>query len=140
MTNSIISKKSDLLGIFASGLCAVHCAITPLFFAAKPLFDHATSHHHHGAGPWGWAMLDYIFLVLSLLAVWVSTRHTNSRPIKTALWASWVCFAGGLALEIQDMALGKWLMYGGSIALIVAHIINLRHCRACEKTIGCELR
>ena len=41
MYTSIISKKSDLLGIMASGLCAVHCAVTPFFFAARPLLDNA---------------------------------------------------------------------------------------------------
>ncbi len=139
MTTSSISKKSDLLGIFSSGLCAVHCAITPLFFAAKPLFEQAVDHPRHGDGhgPSGWAMLDYVFLLLSLLAVWFSTRHTNSRPIKTALWASWACFAVGLVLEMQYLVWGKWLMYAGSIALIAAHMANMRHCRACDGS--CEI-
>ncbi len=137
MDTSIISKKSDLLGILASGLCAVHCAITPLFFAAKPLLDKAMSEGGHGCehAPWGWAMLDYVFLVLSGLAVWYSARHTDNRPIKLVLWAAWACFAIGLLLEAGHVAFGKWLMYTGSIALVVTHIVNFRHCRACKNGI-----
>ena len=139
MNTSIISKKSDLLGIMASGLCAVHCAITPLFFAAKPLLDNAIGKTAHGCehAPWGWAMLDYVFLAVSLLAVWYSARHTDSRPVRLALWSAWACFAMGLMLEAEHFAFGKWLMYAGSTALVVTHIVNFRHCRACREG-NCE--
>ena len=134
MNTSIISKKSDLLGVLASGLCAVHCAITPLFFAARPLLDKAMREGGHGCeqAPWGWAMLDYLFLVISLLAVWYSARHTSSRNVRLLLWVGWACFAMGLLLEATEFAFGKWLMYAGSIALVVTHIVNFRHCRACK--------
>lgn len=140
MDSAAISKKSDLLGILASGLCAVHCAVTPLFFAARPFLDKAIHQEEHGwhDAHWGWAMLDYLFLLLSLLAVWHSSRHTDSRPIKRLFWAAWVCFAVGLMLEAGHLAIGKWMMYAGSIALIATHIANFRHCRICREE-SCEV-
>jgi len=124
------SNYSNLLGAAASGLCAVHCAATPLLFAAKPVLEHAAGGHDHAHGSPLWAAFDYIFLVLSFVAVWYSTRHTDHRKLKWVLWISWTVFAVGLLSEPFDLTYGSWLMYGGSIALVVAHLKNFQHCRA----------
>lgn len=108
------SSYSNLLGAAASGLCAVHCAVTPLIFAAKPVLHTAVGEHAHGSPLW--AAFDYIFLVLSLVAVWYST------------------FAIGLLSEPFHLPYGSWLMYGGSIVLVVAHLKNFQYCRVKEGT------
>lgn len=41
-------NRSDLLGVAASGLCAIHCTLTPLLFAAKPLLEGTVGEHAHG--------------------------------------------------------------------------------------------
>ena len=134
MDTSIISKKSDLLGIMASGLCAVHCAVTPFFFAARPLLDKAVCDRSCCSNaPLGWAMLDYLFLLISLLAVWYSAKHTTSRTVRFLLWVGWACFAVGLLLEGGAFASGKWMMYTGSAGLVATHVVNFRHCRACRE-------
>ncbi|MFT5017496.1 MAG: hypothetical protein ACI9G6_002272 [Limisphaerales bacterium] len=125
------SNYSNLLGAAASGLCAVHCAATPLLFAAKPVFEHAAGEHGHVDGSPLWAAFDYVFLVLSFLAVWYSTRHTDHNTLKRVLWVSWVVFATGILFEAFHLPYGHWLMYGGSIALVVVHVKNYQHCRAC---------
>jgi hypothetical protein len=121
---------SDWLGAAASGLCAVHCTLTPLFFAAKPIIAGTVDAHNHGHGLWG--ALDYVFLVLSLLAVWYSARHTTHTTLKWVLWAAWAVFAFGLLAELLELAYGKWFMYAGSIILVIAHIKNYRHCQQCK--------
>jgi hypothetical protein len=126
MQNSSRLYQSDLLGVLASGLCAIHCALTPVFFAARPLLE---GHHHHG-GFWG--ALDYVFLIVSLLAVWYSARHTSHRTYKWVLWVSWAVFAIGLLSEVLHISWGIWLMYIGSIVLVVSHIQNYRYCRSCK--------
>ncbi|MEL6277075.1 MAG: MerC domain-containing protein, partial [Bacteroidota bacterium] len=78
--------RSDLLGVTASGLCAIHCTLTPLLFAAKPVMDTAVGEHAHGSA--FWAILDYAFLALSLVAVWYSARHTSHSTIKWVLWGA----------------------------------------------------
>ena len=121
---------SDWLGAAASGLCAIHCTLTPIFFAAKPVLDSTVGEHAHGHGWWG--ALDYIFLVLSLLAVWYSARHTTHTTLKWGLWAAWGLFAFGLLSEPFGVPFGHWFMYVGSISLVIAHIKNYRHCQQCK--------
>lgn len=120
---------SDFLGISASGLCAIHCAITPLFFAAKPLLYSTSSERNNHIGLW--ASLDYIFLILSLLAVWYSSVHTKHKTIKWALWLPWLIFSIGIISEQLNLENGIWLMYFGSISLILAHLKNYRYCKKC---------
>lgn len=123
-------EYSDWLGAAASGLCAVHCTLTPLFFAAKPALAGTVGEHAHGHGLW--VILDYVFLVLSLLAVWYSARHTTHATLKWVLWAAWGVFAFGLLAEPLELAYGKWFMYAGSIVLVIAHLKNYRHCQKCK--------
>jgi len=123
-------EYSDFLGIFASGLCAVHCAITPIFFLSKPLLEHSNELHSHGN--LFWSALDYVFLILSFIAIWYSSKHTSHKNIKTIFWVAWCIFTLGLISEKIDFEYGLWLTYLGSIILVIAHIINYRHCRKCK--------
>lgn len=123
-------NQSDLLGAAASGLCAIHCTLTPLLFAAKPLIEGTMGEHAHGVG--FWAVFDYVFLLLSLAAVWYSALHTSHSSIKWVLWIAWVVFAIGILSEPLELAYGKWLMYIGSIALVITHLQNYRYCRSTE--------
>jgi len=125
---------SDFLGVAASGLCAIHCALTPLFFAAKPVLESTMGHHHHH-GDGFWSLLDYLFLVLSLLAVWYSAKHTHHKGIRKMLWGAWVVFAIGLLAEIFHVEYGIWLMYLGSIALVVTHSYNHLYCKRTHSNI-----
>lgn len=127
---SLRSNYSDLLGAAASGMCVVHCAVTPLLFAAKPILKHAAGEHVQTHGSTLWGAFDYIFLLLSFLAVYYSTRHTNHRSLKWVLWVSWGVFAVGILFEAFHLSYGHWLMYGGSIALVVGHWVNYWHCQA----------
>jgi hypothetical protein len=122
-------EYSDWLGAAASGLCAIHCTLTPLLFAAKPVLEGSSGEHH---SPGFWAALDYIFLGLSLLAVWYSARHTSHGTVKWVLWAAWIVFAIGLLSEPLELSFGKWLMYAGSISLVIAHLKNYHHCQKCK--------
>jgi len=123
-------KQSDLLGVLASGLCAIHCAVTPLFFMAKPFMHSSVDFHSHGNGLW--AMLDYVFLVLCLVAVWFSSKHTTHKTIKWVFWSAWFIFSTGLLSELLKFHHSIWLMYAGSATLIIAHIINYRFCKTCR--------
>ncbi len=124
-------NQSDIFGAAVSGLCAVHCTLTPLFFASRPLLERSFGEHAHGSG--FWAALDYVFLFLSLLAVWYSARHTTHKTLKWVLWGAWLVFAIGLLSEPLDFSHGIWLMYAGSIALVLAHIQNYRYCQRCDQ-------
>jgi len=127
---------SDLLGVTASGLCAVHCAITPLFFVARPVLESTIGVHDHGPG--FWALLDYLFLILSLAAVWYSSKHTRHSGIKKVLWVAWSLFALGLLSGLVHFHHGIWFMYLGSIILVVAHGYNHRYTKKMKMAINSE--
>lgn len=81
--------------------------------------------HDHGL----WPYLDYAFLILSLLAVWLSAKHAHHPVLRWVFWAAWGLFAFGLLLEPQELVLGHALMYIGSFTLVVAHLKNYLHCQ-----------
>lgn len=126
--------KSDLIGISASFLCTIHCIITPLFFMAKPLMyaSHAHSHHGHDHShghDHAWASLDYVFLIIAFVAVWLSANHTHNKKIKVGLWIGWALLTIGILIEISGKAIGSYIMYVGSFSLISLHILNRRYCK-----------
>ena len=120
---------SDWLGAAASGICAIHCTLLPLFFVVQPVLGNAAAEHPGGLLILG--LLDYVFLILSLLAVWYSARHTTHTTLKWILWFGWGMFAFGLLSEPFELPIGKWLMYAGSTTLVVAHLKNYRYCQKC---------
>ena len=121
---------SDWLGVAASALCTIHCALSPLFFVSKPVLASTFGPQMHTHGPW--ASLDYVFLILSLLAVWYSSEHTRDSAIAWILWGAWATFAVGLFFEPLEWSFGKILMYVGSIVLVIAHLKNYQHqCKDC---------
>ena len=121
------ANHSDILGAAASGLCTIHCIVTPFLFVATPLMEETAQGHVHGSNIW--EALNYIFLVLSFIAVWHSTRHSDLPIIKWVLWISWLTLALGLLTDQMGLPSGRWLMYIGSISLIVAHLYNFFYLR-----------
>ncbi|MEM6964651.1 MAG: MerC domain-containing protein [Bacteroidota bacterium] len=127
-------NRSDLMGALASGLCAIHCSLTPvLFIAAHPVLESTTNGHSHSS-VW-WAALDYIFLILSLIAVYFSAKHTKHTTIKWILWIAWGIFSLGLLSEPFHFAYGKWFMYIGSAVLVITHFQNYRHTQNLKRKI-----
>lgn len=124
--NSFLTRertKSDYWGIIGSTLCALHCAFTPFIVAALSAAQTAEEE---------WAWLDYVFIGLCLWAVFHSAKHTNSKKIKIGLWAAWAIFATGILLEDVFESM-NYIAYAGSVALVVLHILNIRHFKTCEK-------
>ena len=111
----------DWIGLSAGLLCAVHCALTPLLFAAVPLLREA--------GGW-WAFLDVVFLVVSLLGVWGVVRSTGPKWVRWGAPLGWLALAIGLASERTGMPGSDYIMYLGAGVLLAVHSINLwRHHR-----------
>lgn len=133
---NIFVNKPDFVGMAASILCAIHCAAFPLLFAAQPLVHEAISSaeghgHGHGHGHGGlaslWSSLDFVFLALSLVAVYFAARASRNATTKVWLWTGWAIFAIGVGME--QFGLPGWLMYVGSAVLVIAHLINFRQCK-----------
>ncbi len=134
MALSIRKIDADLLGALASGLCAVHCAATPLLFAA-----HASAHFgQHVAGeeaalPWYWAVLDWAFLLLAFVAIYYTSKQVAAPWVKWGMWAAWSVIALTILSESLHWHLwGHLPMYAGAFALIGLHLYNHRQCRLCR--------
>jgi hypothetical protein len=76
-----IIKKSDVLGVLASGLCLIHCIATPFIFVAQTCSASCCS-----VAPTWWSTIDYVFLGISFFAIYWSVQNTSKNWIKYALW------------------------------------------------------
>lgn len=114
--------NADQLGIISSALCLIHCLLTPVFVGSVLITDHAADQYHY---------LNYFFLVLSLVAVWTSTRKQSNLTIRTLLWLFFVVFSITLLTE-QSSVVSRYIMYAASIGLVVTHYFSLRECQSCE--------
>ncbi len=123
MRKSIFRKHSDRIGIISSVLCLVHCLALPIFLGLQPLA--------HQNLPEGWHFLDYIFLVMSVLAVYFTTYRMPWRR-------KWVFYLVLIVLMVGIFGETRWpwlsyLGYLGSLGLILMHLVNLRRFRRRRK-------
>ena len=118
---------TDNIGIIASALCMVHCIATPFIF-----FVQTCSTTCCEASPTWWKSFDFIFLVISLFAIYHSSKNTSENWMKYAMWTSWFLLLAVIANEnIQLFELYPYTNYTPAILLIVLHIYNLKCCQ-CE--------
>ena len=69
----------DNVGIVASSLCMIHCLGTPFLFIAKACSTSCCSE-----APIWWQLIDYLFLIISFVAIYFATKNTNHYWIKIA--------------------------------------------------------
>ncbi len=133
MALSLQKINSDIIGVWASSLCAVHCAVTPLLFAAQ-----ASAHYGHRAVgesglPWYWAVLDWLFLLLAFVAIRYTSKQVVANWVKWGMWAAWSVIAAVILSETLDLhILSHAFMYVGAFTLIGLHLYNHRQCRLCQ--------
>ena len=119
------SIRLDRIGISASFLCALHClamplllpllAVTGLHFLAAPAFEIAMILLAMGIG------------ALSIGRGYVCA-HRKLQPV--------LLLSGGAVLLLASKIPGLveielWLIAPGAVCIMVAHLLNLRFCRAC---------
>ena len=128
--NKFIS--SDMLGALASSLCLVHCLITPFIFVAQAYAASSCE-----SSPFWWSTIDYIFLVISIIAVRHSAKETTLGWMPAALYGSWALLALFILNErFHLLHLSHMLIYLPAIALIGLHLYNRKYCR-CEDDQCC---
>ena len=125
---NISLKKSDLLGASSSALCLIHCIATPFFFIAATCSKSCCA-----AAPLWWQSIDYVFVVVSFIAINYSLKTTNSKVVKYGLTISW------LALCILTFNISfQWIFIHENIRFIPAfcligfHFYNLFYCKECK--------
>ncbi len=112
-------NKFDFVGIVNSTICTVHCIATPVLIGLGATFLESL-------------IFAYLFVAIAFVSIFIAAKKTTSIKIKTALWISFVGLAVSLLLE------DKWegFEYTGylfSTSTIITHIVNIKHCRKCNK-------
>ena len=121
MKTESTTNKADYVGITGSVLCLIHCIGTPFLMVGSAL-----SPHNHLT--LGFLSLDYLFIGVNTVAVFLATRHYAQPAIKRALWGFLLLFAGSLLLE-HTVAFFHYVGYAASAGLVITHLINIRQHR-----------
>ena len=130
---NISLRKPDTIGAIVSTLCVVHCLLTPLLFVAQSY----TATHSHEA-PFWWKNLDYLFILISIIAVYESTKKSTNKLIKAGLWMSWIIlFLLILNEKLVWIELDEIITYSVALTLSILHIYNLNYCQ-CETENCCN--
>ncbi|OHX68410.1 hypothetical protein NH26_01795 [Flammeovirga pacifica] len=128
----IIKNSSDQFGAIASFICLIHCVATPFLFVVGSCAASCGAHL-----PIWWKVIDPIFLFISFIAVFQSTKNTSSHWMKPAMWITWSLLAFILINEkLQLIHLMEEFIYLPTMVLIILHIYNRKYCR-CQTTKCC---
>lgn len=129
---AVYSSLSDRFAIFASGLCVVHCILTPIFIAALPAIAAFAELNHNIE-----LLLIGIMLPLSAFALFRGYRcHCSLKPTVNAAGGVVLLLMAQLVLESETGELIASV--SGGLALITAHIINIQKGRHCASGSACE--
>lgn len=120
------AQSSDALGISASLLCMVHCLAFPLFISMGYIFQQGEEHGHDH---WHW--VDYLFIGLAFWAVFHTSKNTQSKGIKIALWIAVSVFSIAVFLHNLTPWMG-FVSVASSLILVIVHILNWKFYGKCN--------
>ena len=128
-----LSLPFDTIGMFAGILCTIHCLATPLLFIAKACSTTCCSD-----APVWWILIDYLFLLISFIAIYFISKSLTIKWLKISFWISWII----LLFTILDHSFGIFILpqnfiYIPSSLIISLHFYNLKFCKC--KTDTCCL-
>jgi len=122
--------KLDSIGMTASFLCAIHCAIVPLLITSLPLFGLGFL-----ANPWlEWGMIIFALLI-GVYAIGLSYVRTHHRflPMLLLIIGFFIIIAGHLLIRSWREAI---IVPFGGLFIVAAHFFNFRYTGACKRTDG----
>jgi len=120
----LILQKPDNLGVMASSLCMVHCLATPFLFMTQ-----AGSVSCCEATPIWWKLMDFIFLTISFIAIYWSTKTTSSKWVKSLLWLNgFILLIMILNEKLETFPVAEAAIYVPIFSLIILHLYNRKYC------------
>ena len=130
MSNSTLTY--DKIGVISSTLCMLHCIMTPFIFLAK-----ACSISCCSEAPVWWQIIDYLFLVISFVAVYYTTKNNSLDWLKISFWITWLVLLISIVNHtLEFIPLNADLIYIPAFLIIMLHIYNI-HFHKCENKNCC---
>ena len=130
------NRLSDLAGISVSGLCVVHCILTPVIFSLAPAFSHFLPADE----------LTHRVLALSVTEIGALAFRSGYKRHRQRI-VLWLMGIGLGTIGFSAFA-GDWLpshayeiavtVTGGAF-LITAHLLNRTFCQKCAKCAPAHL-
>lgn len=131
MTTNIVTLaeggRLDRIGMIASCVCAVHCAVMPAVIGLLPLLGLGVIADERVE----WAVIGIAALVgaASLLPTYFR-HHGCATPLLIFAAGLTLIFVGKTLFE-ERATLEAASVVAGALAVAVAHFVNRRLCRAC---------
>lgn len=123
MIRSETIHKTDLWGALAGSVCLIHCMITPFLFIAKACTSSCCSE-----SPLWWQAVDYVFILISLIAIKFVTNNISHKGITIAFWTSWILLlVTTLDGTLQTGLLPHSFIYLPALAIIGLHFYNMKY-------------
>lgn len=126
-------KNSDYVGASASVLCMLHCMVSPILFMSQTQTLNISSEI-----PFLWQSINYIFLFISMIAVYFSIKNSTKLFVKILLAISWLSLSFLIINEgLEGFHFPEIFTYISASLLSVFHIYNLKYCTCNEDDECC---
>jgi hypothetical protein len=121
-----LSPRLDNIGITASTICAVHCAVVPLVFTSLPLIGLGFL-----ANAWvEWSMILFA-LAIGVYSIGLSYHRTHHRVLPLLmLIAGFALIMGGHLFSVPVIEI--ILVPMGGLLIALAHFVNYKYTGACS--------
>jgi len=128
------STDYDFVGASASTLCMIHCLMTPFLFAAQATVSSSCS----DISPTWWKTLDYVFLIVTFIAIYFTAKSTSLKWLVNALYVFWFVLALLMINNLYHLVnIPHAFIYIPAIGLASLHLYNRHYCR-CQKDACCS--
>ena len=128
MAISKTTQNLDRMGVTASALCAVHCALVPIFITALPLLG-----LEFLANDWVEITMIAVSAILGTLSLSLSYRKQHRKLLPFI-----VLITGFILISIGHFSgfqsLEPILIPAGGIIVAAAHVVNWKLNNACTHT------
>ena len=123
--------KPDIAGAIVGVLCALHCIATPFLFIAK-----ASASTGHVEVPGWYQVFDYLFIVISFIAVFYAAQNSSKEWAKRAFWVGWGVLLLAILNETFELRhLPEASVYIPALILAGLHLYNRKYCQCADE--GC---
>ena len=121
----IVSVNSDYLGIITNVICTVHCLATPFLFISQAQIVTTDS-----AIPIFWNSLNYLFIIISFLAIRRSSKKSSKKIVKILLHSFWILLTIFIINEQFEIShLPELFTYSSALMLCALHFYNMKYCK-----------